>query len=71
MTVGRLHATAGYSLLDNQLQVAAGLRGVTTVISLPGTGAGLIPSNVLTMVGIAPQVGALLQPEYSPWRLGA
>jgi hypothetical protein len=71
VTVGRLHATAGYSLLDNQLQVAAGLRGVTTVISLPGTGAGLIPSNVLTMVGIAPQVGALLQPEYSPWRLGA
>jgi hypothetical protein len=71
VTVGRLHATAGYSLLDNQLQVAAGLRGVTTVVSRPNPGGGFLPANVLTMVGVAPQVGALLQPDYLPWRLGA
>ncbi len=70
VTVGRLHATAGYSLLGNQLQVAGGLRGVSTVVSLPGDG-GFLPSNVLTMVGAAPQVGALFQPDYLPWRLGA
>ncbi|HEU4407956.1 MAG TPA: hypothetical protein VFS43_22030 [Polyangiaceae bacterium] len=71
VTVGRLHATAGYSLLDNQLQVAGGLRGVTTLVTLPNPNGGFLPTNALTIVGFAPQVGALFSPNYLPWRLGA
>lgn len=71
VTVGRLHATAGYSLLDNQLQIAGGLRGVTTLVTLPNPNGGFLPTNVLTIAGFAPQVGALFSPNYLPWRLGA
>ena len=66
-TLGRVHALAGYTLLDGQLSVGGGLRVVTMSVD---AATGLAGTNVFWMAGAAPEIGVLLRPDYAPWRIG-
>jgi hypothetical protein len=68
LILGRFHALGGYSFFNNQLSVGAGLRGAFLDISssMPGK----TFQTVLSMVGVGPEVGALIRPDFSPWRIG-
>jgi hypothetical protein len=72
VTVGRLHAGAGYTVWDGQLSIGVGIRGLTTSIDTVqrGADAGLSPKNAFTVVGLAPEIGFLLRPDYQPFRIG-
>ena len=75
--IGRLHASAAYSFLGDQVVVGGGLRGVrATVDTLPPDGdvnalVILKSETVLSMLGVSPELGVLIRPDYTPWRLGA
>lgn len=71
VTVGRLHAGAGYTVLDGQLSIGVGVRGLTTSIDTVQSNAGLAVKNAFTVVGLAPEIGFLLRPDYQPFRIGA
>lgn len=70
VTVGRLHAGAGYTVWDGQLSIGVGVRGLTTSIDTVQTNAGLAVKNAFTVVGLAPQIGFLVRPDYQPFRIG-
>jgi hypothetical protein len=65
MQVGRWKALAAYGLLDGQLVVGAGARILTMQILQNGG------PTLLTVSGAGPEVGALLMPTGSQWRIGA
>jgi hypothetical protein len=67
-TLGKLHAVVGRSFFGGQLAIGGGLRIVTFAIDSQQNG---VTSNDLDMQSAAPEFGALLRPDYLPWRLGA
>jgi hypothetical protein len=69
LTLGRYHALAAYGISGNQFVIGSGLRGVTAQINQ--TGGGVTGRTLLTMTGIAPEVGAVIKPNNLPYRLGA
>jgi hypothetical protein len=68
LTLGRIHALAGWSFFNNQFIVGGGLRGVWLNIDSTRSNQS---QNVLRMLGAAPQIGVLIKPDYLPWRIGA
>jgi hypothetical protein len=64
ISMGRWKALGAYGLLDGQLMVGGGFRAASMQITQQG-------SSLLTMTGIAPEVGALVMPSGQPWRIGA
>ena len=65
MQVGRWKALGAYGFLDGQVIIGAGARILTMQI-LKSSG-----PTLLTVTGAAPEVGALLMPTGSQWRIGA
>ena len=63
ITLGRYHLLAGVQLLGGQLLLGGGARAVTLGIDAPDA--------TLTLAGISPQLGFLIRPDWSSWRLGA
>jgi hypothetical protein len=66
LTLGRYHAVAAYGAAGNQFVVGAGLRGVTAQVNEHGAA----NRALLTMTGIAPEVGAIVKLDNRPWRFG-
>lgn len=64
--IGRFHAVAAYGFMRNQLCVGAGVRMVYTGISESGNSNG----SVISMFGVAPQVGLIVKPEDKQFRVG-
>jgi len=71
LTAGRWHGLVAYGVANDQLVVGAGVRAVSMQLSASG---GTIPDPtkgvLLTMTGIAPEVGALYKPDEWPFRIG-
>jgi hypothetical protein len=67
-TLGRLHAVVGYTWLGGQVTGGGGLRFVT--MSVDAGAQTLRTTNVLSMVGAAPEVSVLVRPDDHPWRIG-
>ncbi|MDB4944158.1 MAG: hypothetical protein JWP97_3692 [Labilithrix sp.] len=67
LTLGRIHAVAAYSFLDNQLVVGGGARIVFVNVAEQSESGGAL----VRMLGAAPQVGVIVKPNNVPWRLGA
>ncbi|MEM9876426.1 MAG: hypothetical protein AAF928_16140 [Myxococcota bacterium] len=63
VTVGRYHALAGWRFLGNQLAVGAGVRALSLSLTSPQTD--------LSFVGVSPQVGVTVRPDWTPFRIGA
>jgi len=63
VTVGRYHLLTAWQFLGGQLVVGAGARALTLGVSATDT--------ELTMVGVAPQLGFLVRPDWTPFRVGA
>ncbi len=61
--VGRYHLLAGWGFLDHQLIVGGGARAVSLGVSAPDA--------ELTFFGVSPQVGVLVRPNWTPFRVGA
>jgi hypothetical protein len=76
-TLGKVHAVLGRSFFAGQLSVAAGVRALSLSIdskqsSSTAAQLGLgSQTNELSMSGAGLEVGALIRPDYEPWRLGA
>jgi hypothetical protein len=66
VNIARFHAVAAYGFLRNQVCVGAGVRMAYMGISPQGNSGG----NVLSMFGVAPQVGLIVKPEDKQVRLG-
>lgn len=75
--IARLHVSFGYTLLGDQLSIGGGLRGVrATVDTLADTSSETAiflsrQDNVLAMLGLSPELGVLIRPDYAPFRIGA
>jgi hypothetical protein len=74
LQIGRFHALGAYGVFNDQLVIGAGVRilalnvnGNNNVIGNTGVFGG----SILTMTGLAPEVGALLKPDAAFWRIGA
>lgn len=67
LQMGRWKMLGAYGLFDGQLIVGGGFRAATLQITQRGD----TTATLLTMTGIAPEVGALLMPDNVPWRIGA
>jgi hypothetical protein len=65
MQVGRWKALGAYGLFDGQFVIGAGARILTMQIQQSGG------PTLLTVSGAGPEVGALLMPTGSQWRVGA
>lgn len=65
VTLGKHHLLAGAQLLGGQLAVGAGIRAVTLGINADTS------DTTLTLIGVAPQIGFLVRPDWASWRLGA
>lgn len=76
VNIGRAHAQVAYTLLGDQLSVGGGVRGVSATVDTmaenqkPTQVIVRTQTNVLTMLGVSPELGMLLRPDYLPWRLG-
>ena len=66
LTTGRIHAVGAYSLLDNQVVIGAGARIVVVNIAAQTSG-----GDVIQMAGAAPEIGVIVKPNDSQWRVGA
>ncbi len=66
LTLGRIHAVAAYAFLNNQLVLGAGARIAVLNLAESNTSLGAL----VRMVGVGPQVGAIVKPNNVPWRLG-
>lgn len=77
VNLGNFHVSSAYALLGHQLFVGAGLRGLRTVVHTLSPGASTRAIFVstrdqsLSMLGFAPELGFVVAPDWSPWRLGA
>jgi hypothetical protein len=69
LTLGRVHVLGGWSLLGGQLCLGGGGRGV--MLSVETSSPAQEGQTALSMIGIAPQAGVLVRPDYQPWRIGA
>jgi hypothetical protein len=73
--IARLHASAAYSFQGDQLVMGGGIRAVFTRMNTVTKGRSsdifLEDTNVLTMIGAAPELGVLIKPDYVPYRIGA
>jgi len=69
-SLGKVHAVAGWTLLDGQLSLGGGVRAVILSFDAtqPLTGT---EENVLAMTGVAPEIGVLIRPNWQPFRIGA
>lgn len=67
LVLTRWNFLAAYSFMHGQLALGGGIRAVSFAIAEQG----LTQRSLFTMVGAAPQAGALLRPNGLPWRLGA
>jgi hypothetical protein len=67
VTVGRYHLLAAYQVLGGQLVFGAGARALSLGVSAPGKEL----TSELGMFGVAPEVGFLVKPTWSPFRIGA
>jgi hypothetical protein len=71
LTAGRWHGLLAYGFVDDQIVVGAGVRAVSMQLSASG---GTIPNPtqgaLLTMTGLAPEVGILFKPNELPFRIG-
>jgi hypothetical protein len=65
MQIGRWKALGAYGLLNGQLAIGGGVRILTMQIQQDQG------PTLLTMTGLAPEVGALYMPTGLQWRLGA
>lgn len=65
--IGRFHAVAAYGFMRNQLCVGAGVRMAYMGISEQGTSSS---GTVVSMFGVAPQVGLIVKPEDKQFRVG-
>jgi len=63
ITIGRYHLLAAIRLLDGQLMVGGGARGLTVGIDAPDAN--------LTLFGAGPELGFLVRPNWESYRLGA
>lgn len=66
LTLGKIHAAAAYALLDHQLVLGAGAR-----IVLFDLGGSVGQGSLLQMAGVGPEVGAIVKPNGTPFRVGA
>ncbi len=66
VVVGRYHLLAGYHFFAGQLALGAGLRGLSLGVSAPGHEL----SAELATFGVAPELGLLVRPDWSPVRVG-
>jgi hypothetical protein len=62
VTVGKFHLLSAVALYEHQLMIGGGGRAVTLSIDAP--------EAKLTMAGIAPEVGMLVRPNWTSYRLG-
>lgn len=68
-TLGKLHMVAGWTFLDGQLSVGGGLRAV--VLSFDASQPdGVASDEILSMTGVAPEIGILVRPNWKPYRIG-
>ncbi len=65
LQVGRWKALGAYGLFDGQLVIGAGARILTMQIEQSGG------QTLLTVLGAGPELGVLLMPTGSQWRVGA
>jgi len=63
ITIGRYHLLAAIRLLDGQLMVGGGARGLTVGIDAPDAN--------LTLFGAGPELGFLVRPDWESYRFGA
>jgi hypothetical protein len=63
VTLGRYNLLAGWGFLGNQLVLGGGVRSMSLGIGAPGA--------ALTFVGFGPQMGVLIKPDWTPFRVGA
>ncbi len=73
LQIGRFHALSAYGAFNDQLVIGAGVRILALNISgnnniLGNTG--VFGGSLLTMAGLAPEVGALVKPDGAFWRIG-
>ena len=65
LTLGRIHAVAAYAFFDNQLSIGAGVRVAFVNVQEQSASGALV-----RLLGAAPQIGAIVKPNDTPWRLG-
>lgn len=69
LTIGRIDLMVAWSFANHQLMVGGGTRGV--LLNVDSSTSTFSFQNLLSMVGVAPQVGVVIRPDYQPWRIGA
>lgn len=67
LSLTRINLVAAYSFLDNQLCVGAGARAAYVSIDETNNANG----SLISMLGAAPQIGVIVKPDNTPWRIGA
>lgn len=68
LTLGRMHACAGYGFFDNQLVVGAGAR--IALVNLDNGGIFGTSGALISLLGAAPEAGLVIKPNDKPWRIG-
>jgi hypothetical protein len=63
VVVGRYHLLASWGFLGDQLHVGGGPRALTLSVTTANTD--------ITFAGVAPQIGILVKPDWTPFRFGA
>ncbi len=66
VTIGRYHLLAAYQLFGGQLVLGAGARMLSLAVSAPGHEL----TSELGMFGAGPEVGFVVKPDWSPFRVG-
>ena len=73
LQIGRFHALTAYGAFNDQLVIGAGVRILALNISGNNNiigNTGVFGGSLLTMTGLAPEVGALVKPDGAFWRIG-
>lgn len=68
-TLAKVHAVMGWTFLDGQLSLGGGVRAVVLSFDARARGESL-STNVLSMSGLAPELGLLIRPNWQPFRIG-
>lgn len=63
ITLGKYNVLAGFQVLSGQLMFGGGIRGVSMGLDAPET--------EITLLGVAPQIGVIVRPDWSSWRLSS
>lgn len=73
LQLGRVHATAAYGFLGNQVVVGAGVRGAYAFLrtSDTSTAAAEADGAFVSMLGAGPQAGVIVKPDDVAFRVGA